>query len=208
MKFAVKAWGNGKARTGFLQLVHCASAMETPALLLSTRKGLPNFSSPDLLPSLPSPDSHLLQFSPLHLGICHRKGRLLAMDVERVIMEGSSFDIWASLADEVPSWVSDKRNKTSVDRTVKWLDECITMNSTGGAVFGAIVGGNDVEERQRCAAEVVKRYVSGYWIGGFGLGESTDERPALLDAITDVLPEEMPRMICGLGLPDITLIII
>lgn len=32
---------------------------------------------------------------------------------------------------------------------------------TGGAVFGAIVGGNDVEERQRCAAEVVKRYVSG-----------------------------------------------
>lgn len=38
-------------------------------------------------------------------------------------------DIWASLADEVPSWVSDKRNKTSVDRTVKWLDECITLNS-------------------------------------------------------------------------------
>lgn len=32
---------------------------------------------------------------------------------------------------------------------------------TGGAVFGAIVGGNDVEERQRCAAEVIKRNVSG-----------------------------------------------
>lgn len=32
---------------------------------------------------------------------------------------------------------------------------------TGGAVFGAIVGGNDLEERQRCAVEVVKRNVSG-----------------------------------------------
>lgn len=89
-----------------------------------------------------------------------------------------------------------------MDRTVKWLDECLTLNSTGGGVFGAIVGGNDVEERKRCAVEVVKRNVSGYWIGGFGSGESMDERPALLDAVTDVLPEEMPRMICGLGLPE------
>lgn len=25
--------------------------------------------------------------------------------------------------------------------------------------------------------------LAGYWIGGFGLGESMDERPALLDAV-------------------------
>jgi hypothetical protein len=25
---------------------------------------------------------------------------------------------------------------------------------------------------------------AGYWIGGFGLGESMDERPALLNAVT------------------------
>ena len=30
-----------------------------------------------------------------------------------------------SLADEVPAWVSVKRNRTSVDQTVRWLDECI-----------------------------------------------------------------------------------
>uniref|UniRef100_A0A0A0LMD8 tRNA-guanine(15) transglycosylase-like domain-containing protein n=1 Tax=Cucumis sativus TaxID=3659 RepID=A0A0A0LMD8_CUCSA len=252
MKFAVKAWSNGKARTGFLQLGNCPAAIDTPALLLSTRKGLPHFISPDLLPSLPSPDSHLLQFSPLHFlegpssktisnigGLQHLLGlheygfAAVARDSVQSLPEcdatnkfGASFettcgrrlirpveyiemissmkpDIWASLADEVPSWVSDKRNKTSVDRTVKWLDECIALNSTGGAVFGAIVGGNDLEERQRCAVEVVKRNVSGYWIGGFGFGESMDERPSLLDAVTDVLPEEMPRMICGLGLPGI-----
>ena len=67
MKFAVKAWSSGKARTGILQLGNCPGPIETPALLLSTRKGLPHFISPDLLPSLPSPDSHLLQVSPLHL---------------------------------------------------------------------------------------------------------------------------------------------
>lgn len=38
-------------------------------------------------------------------------------------------NIWATLADEVPAWVSEKRNKTSVDRTVRWLDECIALSS-------------------------------------------------------------------------------
>lgn len=36
--------------------------------------------------------------------------------------------LWATLADEVPAWVSAKRNKASVDRTLRWLDECITLS--------------------------------------------------------------------------------
>ena len=67
MKFAVKAWSNGSARAGVVQLGNFPHPIETPCLLLSTRKGLPFFISPDLLPSLPSPDSHLLQVCPLHL---------------------------------------------------------------------------------------------------------------------------------------------
>jgi hypothetical protein len=67
MKFAVKVWSNGRARSGVLQLGGCPSLIETPSLLLSTRKGLPFFIPPDFLPSLPSPDSHLLQVCPFHL---------------------------------------------------------------------------------------------------------------------------------------------
>jgi hypothetical protein len=61
-----KAWS---VRVGALELGgnFPGGAIETPALLISTRKGLPHFIPPDLLPSLPSPDSHLLQVSPLHL---------------------------------------------------------------------------------------------------------------------------------------------
>ncbi|KAF9622347.1 hypothetical protein IFM89_031150 [Coptis chinensis] len=70
-KFTVKALSNssngiGRARVGFLQLGNCPTPIETPSLLLSTRKAFPVFIAPDLLPSLPSPDSHLLQVSPLH----------------------------------------------------------------------------------------------------------------------------------------------
>ncbi|XP_052202465.1 uncharacterized protein LOC127808121 isoform X3 [Diospyros lotus] len=256
MKFAVQAWSKkGRARVGVLQLANPTTEtqleIETPALLLSTRKGLPSFISPDLLPCLPSPDSHLLQCSPLHfleglnlktmssIGGLHRLlglhehgfatvprdsisclpdcdstnktgasfetpcGRLLIKPSEYMEMISSMKpNLWATLADEVPAWVSAKRNKTSVDRTLKWLDDCIALSSTGGAIFGAIVGGSSVEERQRCAQEVAKRNVSGYWIGGFGHGESMNERHPLLDAIMDYLPEQKPRYVCGLGLPD------
>ncbi|EEF35976.1 queuine tRNA-ribosyltransferase, putative [Ricinus communis] len=231
MKWWVKAWSNNsKARTGLLQLQLGSSnsspiEIETPALLLSTRKGLPHFISPDLLPSLPYPHSALLQCSPLHflegvsrktishIGGLHQMVGLhdsafvaVPRDSIQCLPEcgstnkfGASFEtpcgrrlikpseylqmissirpnIWATLADEVPAWVSDKRNKTSVERTVKWLDECISLSP--------------------------KIAFAGYWIGGFGLGESMDERPALLDAVSDSLPGEKPRLICGLGLPE------
>ncbi|RWV91707.1 hypothetical protein GW17_00045984 [Ensete ventricosum] len=42
----------------------------------------------------------------------------------------------------------------------------------------------------------------GFWIGGFGLGENVEERPALLNAVTDNLPEEKVRFISGLSLPE------
>ncbi|KAM1316453.1 hypothetical protein TB1_019230 [Malus domestica] len=251
MKFAVKAWSGGRARTGVLHLGSCPTPIETPSLLLSTRKGLPQFTPPDLLPSLPFPDSRLFHVSSLHflevpspqtiskIGGLHQllglpehgfvciprdsiqclpecnssnkfgasfetpSGRHLMKPVEYVeLITSLKPNMWTTLADEVPVWVSDKRNKTSVDRTIRWLDECIELNQAGGPVFGSIVGGSSVNERERCAQEVASRNVSGYWIGGFGLGENIYERPAVLNAVTDILQEEKPRLISGLGLPE------
>lgn len=36
-------------------------------------------------------------------------------------------DLWASLPDEVPTWVTEKRNRMSVDRTLQWLDHCLSL---------------------------------------------------------------------------------
>ncbi|KAG6422912.1 hypothetical protein SASPL_113294 [Salvia splendens] len=276
MNFSVKALSKGGARAGVLQVGGCS--METPALLLSTRKGLPAFISPDLLSTLPTPDSRLLQFSPLHfvegislkvvseMGGLHQmlglKEHVFAANPADPILSvpdhqssnkiGASFetpsgrflikpgqyiemissmkpDMWVTLSDEVPAWVTDKRNKASVQRTMRWLDDCLALDNTndvctkltGGAVFGSIVGGSQINERIYCAQEVSRRnvsgvygwlkiifikllllYYSGFHIGGFGLGESMDERPALLSAVTESLPEDKPRQISGLGLPE------
>uniref|UniRef100_A0A1D1Y9E3 Queuine tRNA-ribosyltransferase accessory subunit 2 n=1 Tax=Anthurium amnicola TaxID=1678845 RepID=A0A1D1Y9E3_9ARAE len=256
MRFVVKAAaarGNGKARAGVLHAGgSCLQPIETPALLLSTRKGLPAFVTPDLLSALPCPDSRLLHVSPLHFVECPSSrtissigglrnmlglyehlfvavarddidclpvtegtnklgasfetpcGRLLVKPTKYVEMISSlKPNLWASLADEVPTWVPKKRNMTSVDRTVRWLDGCIALDPSGGeSILGSIVGGSSLEERSRCAKEVAKRNVSGYWIGGFGLGECMEERPVLLAAVMDSVAEEKLRCISGLGLPE------
>lgn len=44
------------------------------------------------------------------------------------ILSSMNPDVWVTLADEVPAWVSNKRNRTSVDRTLRWLDDCISLN--------------------------------------------------------------------------------
>lgn len=38
-------------------------------------------------------------------------------------------NIWVTLADEVPAWVSEKRNRASADRTLRWLDDCLTLTN-------------------------------------------------------------------------------
>ncbi|MFS7910510.1 putative tRNA-guanine(34) transglycosylase [Helianthus anomalus] len=257
MKFAIKTFcKSGRARVGLLQLTTLGNnkeiiEIETPALLLTTRKGLPAFIPPDHLPFLPSPDSRLLHFSPMHFMECpdlktisniggvHRLlglqgygfvavprdsilslpecnssnkngasfetpcGRFLVKPMEYMKMISSMKpDLWVSLADEVHASVTVKRNKVSVDRTITWLDTCISLKPRDGVLFGSIVGGCNVEERTRCAQEVAKRNVSGYYIGGFGLGDSIDERSTYLHAVTDSLPKEKPRQVCGLGLPE------
>uniref|UniRef100_A0A0D6R690 tRNA-guanine(15) transglycosylase-like domain-containing protein n=1 Tax=Araucaria cunninghamii TaxID=56994 RepID=A0A0D6R690_ARACU len=267
-RFVVKACNSGNggsagsratARTATLYL-GCSSGasemateieMESPCLLLASRKGLPHFTSPDLLHWL-HPHSRLLQFTPFHFWECPSPSTVAALggihemlsmpeygfiaiprdsvtcisDAEGGNKFGASFEtpsgrrmvkpaqymesisalkpnLWSSLPDEVPAWVSNKRNKISVDRTTRWLDECLAMKPMNAeTALGPIVGGTTLEERIRSAQEVASRNVSGFWLAGFGLGESMEQRAALLDAVMGILPEDKPRGISGLGLPE------
>lgn len=250
MKFVVKAWSNNgsRARRGTLNIG--GVEVDTPCLLLATRKGLPHFITPDLLHSL-HPTARAMQISPLHFWDCPSPSTVetiggvhgmlsmpeygfIAIPRDSVLCIpnpggsnkfGASFEtpfgnrmakpvqymeticalkpnLWSTLPDEVPSWVSDKRNRISVDRTTRWLDECLAMQPTGSeSALGAVVGGTSIEQRERSASEVASRNVAGFWLAGFGLGESIDDRPALLDAIMKILPDDKPRHISGLGLP-------
>ncbi|XP_024538748.1 queuine tRNA-ribosyltransferase accessory subunit 2 [Selaginella moellendorffii] len=251
MRFALKAGGGDGARCGVMNFGAALAPVDTPCLLLSTRRGLPSFVSTDLLPEL-HPDARVLHVNPVHflegppVSTIHEIGgghkllnlqgnALVSLARDSIVSEpdgegntklGAAFNtssgrrvigpakymelvnalkpnVWASIADELPTWVSQRRNKLSVDRTLQWLDKCLGLQSVGeNTSFGTIVGGASIEERKRSASETAKRNVSGFFIGGFGLGESPEDRLTLLQSVTDCLPKDLPRIISGLGMPE------
>lgn len=44
-------------------------------------------------------------------------------------------NLWAALPDEVPAWATAKRNRVSVDRTLLWLDECLSLHAVCRSFF-------------------------------------------------------------------------
>ncbi|KAL3683304.1 hypothetical protein R1sor_001326 [Riccia sorocarpa] len=248
MKFLVDACSAG-ARAGSLVLGELQ--LETPCLLMLTKKGLPAHITQDLLDKL-QPYARALQISPIEflespppkvVAVAGGVKKYLSLQKSMVVaiarnpfgletdgLNGTKFgasfetsagrrvigptkymeavnalrpDIWASLPDEVPAWATPKRHRMASDRTLRWLDECLSLNAVqDNKALGVVVGGSSVEERKRSAQETARRDVSGFSLGGFGLGENHDEREELLKAVTENLPDEKVRHISGLGMPE------
>lgn len=90
-------------------------------------------------PYFGNPSDHLLIllificFIPFLVWVCAVNGynvSILQIKPQQYMEMISSMkpNLWATLADEVPASVTEKRNKVSVDRTVKWLEDCIKLS--------------------------------------------------------------------------------
>uniref|UniRef100_A0A674HTZ1 Queuine tRNA-ribosyltransferase accessory subunit 2 n=1 Tax=Taeniopygia guttata TaxID=59729 RepID=A0A674HTZ1_TAEGU len=73
----------------------------------------------------------------------------------------------------------------------------------GSVMFGAIEGGDILEERLRSARETAKRPVGGFLLDGFqGSAMAKETKLKLIASVTAELPEDKPRIIHGVGKPD------
>jgi tRNA-guanine family transglycosylase len=133
----------------------------------------------------------------------------------KLFQEGvSSFglDIVTPLSDTLPSTpilnkenqhLSIKRIIKSVDRSLKFLDECIgSLENKDTRIFGIIQGSYSEIQRKRSAEETIKRNIDGVLLEGFYLGESEEERVKLLSTTLSVIPSNYIRMIHGCILPE------
>ncbi|XP_021119213.1 queuine tRNA-ribosyltransferase accessory subunit 2 isoform X2 [Heterocephalus glaber] len=104
--------------------------------------------------------------------------------------------------------ISIKRARKSVDRTLLFLDSCLRLQEESevlqkSSIIGVIEGGDVMEERLRSARETAKRPVSGFLLDGFqGNPTTLETRLQLLSLVTAELPEDKPRLICGVSRPD------
>ncbi|MBQ6389696.1 MAG: tRNA guanosine(34) transglycosylase Tgt [Mogibacterium sp.] len=89
-------------------------------------------------------------------------------------------------------------------RTTRWLERSIEahQNPDRQALFGIMQGGFFRDLREESAREIVKFDLPGYAIGGISVGETKEEYIGVLEYAPDLLPENKPRYVMGIGTPD------
>jgi len=72
----------------------------------------------------------------------------------------------------------------------------------GHALFGIMQGGVTPELRAESAEKLKEIGFDGYAVGGLAVGEGQEAMFGVLDYATDMLPENKPRYLMGVGKPD------
>ena len=88
--------------------------------------------------------------------------------------------------------------------TTRWLERCISAhkNTEKQALFGIMQGGFFRDLREKSAEAIVDFDLPGYAIGGISVGETKEEYIGVLEYAPDLLPENKPRYVMGIGTPD------
>jgi queuine tRNA-ribosyltransferase len=97
--------------------------------------------------------------------------------------------------------------ESAVNRTTLWGKACqeAWANSTGPEegrnLFGIVQGGRFEDLRKKSAEELVALDFPGYAVGGVSVGETEEEMLEQVGWTTQVLPEDKPRYVMGVGTP-------
>ena len=91
----------------------------------------------------------------------------------------------------------------AAERTLRWARACLEAHSgRDQALFGIVQGSVHQRERVHSAESLVELGFPGYAIGGLSVGEPKEDMYRALSWSTDVLPEERPRYLMGVGAPE------
>ena len=95
------------------------------------------------------------------------------------------------------------------DRTLRWAKRCLdrfrqTEPPLGfsQALFGILQGSTYESIRRVSADQLVDLGFDGYAIGGLAVGEPKTAMHEITDLCTDLLPEDQPRYLMGVGKPE------
>ena len=91
-----------------------------------------------------------------------------------------------------------------VRRTLQWMERCLKAHSRPDdqALFGIVQGSTFPELREACAASLIAMDCPGYAIGGVSVGEGHELLCQVTDHAAPLLPEDKPRYLMGVGLPE------
>jgi len=98
--------------------------------------------------------------------------------------------------------------KRSMHMTHRWLDRCINHLQKTPEIYDykqtlfPIVQGSTYKDLRRQSAEYIANAgAEGNAIGGLSVGEPAEEMYAMTEVVTEILPEDKPRYLMGVGTP-------
>ena len=136
----------------------------------------------------------------------HIDGKKFVLSPEESIriQKGLNSDI-LMVMDECPIKTNDyNKIKKSMDISTYWASRSKKAfgRNTEKALFGIVQGGLFKDLRENSINELTKIGFDGYAIGGLAVGETQNEMFNVLDNIKDLMPEDKPRYLMGVGTPS------
>jgi len=93
--------------------------------------------------------------------------------------------------------------KTAVQRTTSWAERSLNVKSNDQyALFGIVQGGTEKTLRELSAKQITKLDFDGYSIGGLSVGETKSKMYDIASFTAQLLPEDKPRYLMGVGSPE------
>jgi queuine tRNA-ribosyltransferase len=91
----------------------------------------------------------------------------------------------------------------SIRKTLRWAEACRKAHQRPDqALFGIVQGSVYEDLRRDCAREMTAMGFPGYAIGGVSVGEGLELLKKVVDYTAPFLPENKPRYLMGVGLPE------
>ena len=107
--------------------------------------------------------------------------------------------------DDCPKKTNDYRIiEKSLDLSMYWAKRSKKAfgSNSNKALFGIVQGGLFKDLRKKSLNELIKIGFNGYAIGGLAVGESQKEMFTVLEDLKNIMPEDKPRYLMGVGTPS------
>ena len=129
---------------------------------------------------------------------------ILAPELSMKVQNDLGSDIMMAFDECAPPDSPREYIEKSQALTTRWLERCVAAHKDTDrqALFGIMQGGFYRDLREESARNIVAMDLPGYAIGGISVGESKEEYIGVLEYAPDLLPENKPRYVMGIGTPD------
>lgn len=134
---------------------------------------------------------------------------LLSPELAIEIQEALGSNIMMVLDECLGYPATEEQAQKSLDLTVDWAGRCLKARQSESALFAILQGGMYPHLRRQCFDRLLEEEAksqglsfNGFAVGGVSVGEPMELAYEIANACTEYLPEDKPRYLMGVGMPE------